>query len=80
VASGLNRGEGFTLMLQGADRLIYTRATETLEPLGIPLDVAATEYAQASQLLRGGGSVLEAARFFVKKMGARSHPGGLKQS
>ena len=74
VASGLNRCEGITLILQGVDRLIYTRATEALETLGIPLDVAATEYALASQLLRGGGSVMEAVRFFVKKNGGQITP------
>jgi hypothetical protein len=65
AAERLARGEGQSLVLTGNDRLIYLQALETLYPLGIPLNVAATEYAQALAILRGKGSVLEASRHFA---------------
>src|ERR1700722_213679 len=69
TAERLNRGDGFTLMLEGADRLVYARAMTALEPLKIPLDLAASEYASAVQLLHGRGSIQEAVRCFIKRQG-----------
>ena len=46
------------------ERFIYLRACEALAALGIPLDVAASDYAAAIRLLPPGTTLKEAADFF----------------
>jgi integrase len=65
IAERLARGEAGNLVLRNAERLEYLRAHEVLDPIGISLDLAANEYAQATNILQGRGSILEAARFFL---------------
>lgn len=64
-AAQLARGDVDAAQLNGKDRLIYGRAVDALRDLNVPLDVAATEYADARKII-GNHSFLEAARFFAK--------------
>jgi integrase len=74
LAERLSTGEELILALEGPDRLRYLRATEMLQPVGIPIDVAVSEYAQAIQLLGGKGTLLEAVRCFSKQHGDPIRP------
>ena len=69
IATQLQRGEIQALKLQGADRIAYERAAKTVSALGIPIELVAAEYAEAKQILGEYGSVIEAARFFIKHGG-----------
>jgi integrase len=71
LAERLNSGNGLPLVLDGPDRMAYTRAIENLAPMRVPLDVATSEYAQAVQLLEGRASLAEAVRCFVKRQGGQ---------
>lgn len=66
VATKLSTGEVNVLTLTSDDRLSYVRAIEVLKPTGVPLEMAAMQFAEAFKLLEGV-SLLEAARFYVKK-------------
>lgn len=66
VANKLSTGEINVLTLTSQDRLAYIRAIEALKPTGVPLEMAAMQFAQAQTLLEGG-SLLEAARFYLKQ-------------
>jgi len=66
VANKLSTGEVNVLTLTSHDRLAYIRAIEALKPTGVPLEMAAMQFAQAHTLLEGE-SLLEAARFYLKK-------------
>ena len=66
VANKLSTGEINVLTLTSDDRLAYVRAIEALKPTGVPLEMAAMQFAEAQTLLEGV-SLLEAARFYVKK-------------
>lgn len=58
-------GNGDFRGMSDLDRLIYSRATDYVRPLGIPLDHSAREYAEAQKLLEGTGYTLtEAVRAF----------------
>ena len=45
----------------------YTHAVEALKPTGMPLELAAKEYAEAWKVLGGKASILEAAREFARR-------------
>jgi integrase len=60
-------GQQMSLTLVNSERLAYLRATETLSPVGVELDLAATEYAAALQVLRGKTSIIEACRDWIKQ-------------
>jgi integrase len=60
-------GQQMSLTLVNGERMVYLRAIETLSPLGVPLDVAATEYAAAMQILGGKTSIAEACRDWMKR-------------
>jgi integrase len=66
VANKLSTGEVNVLTLTSGDRLSYIRAIEALKPTGVPLEMAAIQFAEAHKILEGG-SVVEAARFSAKK-------------
>ncbi len=68
TANKLSRGEAEALKLTSADRHIYVRAVQALKPTGIPLDVAALQFAEVLELI-GNHSPVEVARDF-----ARRHP------
>ena len=66
VANKLSTGEVNVLTLTSDDRLAYVRAIEALKPTGVPLEMAAMQFAEAQKILEGV-SLLEAARFYMKK-------------
>jgi len=66
IATKLSQGELNVLELKNEDRLSYVRAKVALEPTGVPLEMAAIEFAAAFKLLEGSTSVLDAVRSFVK--------------
>ena len=66
TANKLSTGELDVLTLTSENRLSYVRAVEALKPSGVPLEMAAMQFAEASKLL-DGGSLLEAARFYAKQ-------------
>lgn len=66
AAERLSRGGDPALVLQGHEQLVYARACETLQPLGVPLDTVVLDYAHAMQLLKGRESLLGAVRWYVK--------------
>ena len=66
VANKLSAGELDVLTLTSTDRLAYVRAVEALKPTGVPLEMAALQFAEAVKVMEGG-SLLEAARFFAKQ-------------
>ncbi len=71
TASKLSIGELDALTLNSHDRLAYVRAVESLKPTGVPLELAAIQFAEATKIL-AGGSILDAARLFAKH-----HPANL---
>ena len=52
------------LELTDRDRFVYLRANEALASVGVPLDVAASEYAAAVKALPAGATLKEAVDFF----------------
>lgn len=58
--------EQAVLQLANRDREIYQRSVDVLAPLGVQLDVAASECAEVRSILNGRGTPVEAARFFMK--------------
>ena len=61
------------LTLKSEARLSYVRAVEALKPTGVPLEMAALQFAEALKVI-DGGSLLEAARFYAKQ-----HPHKLRR-
>ena len=66
VATKLSTGELDVLTLTSNDRFAYVRAVQALKPTGVPLEIAAIQFAEAVKVLEGG-SLLEAARFYAKQ-------------
>ena len=66
VANKLSTGEVNVLTLTSHDRLAYIRAIEALKPTGVPLEMAAMQFAEAHKLLQGE-SLLEAVRYYMKR-------------
>ena len=60
-------GEQLVLQLSNHDRLVYVRAIDSLKVLGLELDVAAAQFAQATAILNGAGTVVDAAEDFVRR-------------
>lgn len=67
VAAKMAQGEIDILKLKGADRNVYLRALASVEPTCKPLDLAAAEFAEASKVLNGTTTVVEAAREYVRR-------------
>jgi len=76
VAQRLSRGDTGNVVLNGNTRLEYSRALESLAPLNVSLDVAAADFARATQLLNGKGSLLDAVRYYATTHGADMRPIG----
>ena len=72
VAAKIQNGQIDVLELNSGDRISYQHALAVLKSTGQSVGSAATQYAEASKLLNGAGSVVEAARFFAKH-----HPAAL---
>jgi hypothetical protein len=52
-AAQLSRGDLDALQVTGQDRHIYGRALDAVRSLGVPLDAAALDYAEARKTLGG---------------------------
>lgn len=65
IAHKLNSGQVDVLTMTSADRAAFVRAAELLQPTGIPVELAAAEFAEAKAKL-GGRSLVEAVNFFVR--------------
>ncbi len=72
IADKINHGENAALSLTNSDRSTYVNSCAMLEPLGVHLESAIREYAEAFKTL-GGRSIVEAARYFAAK-----HPTDMK--
>lgn len=66
AVQNLAHGELDVLTLRSDDRLSYVRAVHAVEPTGVSLEKAATEYAEAYRML-DGTSLIEAVRFYVQR-------------
>jgi integrase len=65
IARQLSTGETTAASLRNTDAASYGRAIELLRPVGIPLEVAAGNYAKAFEVL-GGDNIVEAAMFYAR--------------
>ena len=66
IANRLSAGELNVADARTQDGLAYARAVEALKPTGVPLEMAALQFAEAHKLLEGA-SLLEAVRFYLKQ-------------
>ena len=62
VLEKLASGQSKVLQLMSTDRESYLIAQKELEAIGVPLHMVAKEYRSAAEILRGKGSLLDAAR------------------
>src|SRR5213594_4488020 len=53
VANQLSTGQLDALSLNNQDSLVYVRSVEAVRPTGIPLDIAAMQYAEIYKILDG---------------------------
>ena len=67
VAKALTNGEVRVLELRDRDMFAYLRAVELLTPTGVPLEMAAADYAEAWKALGGKASLVEAAKEFARR-------------
>jgi integrase len=67
VCSKISSGEHLTLELKNAERLEYTRAIDSLAPLGVKLDIATHEYANAMRLLPKGVRLPDVVDYFCRR-------------
>ena len=60
MAAKIQDGQIDVLELNSRDRIAYQHALAVLKPSGQSVDSVAAQYAEASKLLNGAGSVVEA--------------------
>jgi integrase len=61
------------LAIRSAEKHAYERAKESLRPLGIPLDLVAHQFVEATKILQGF-SLIEAARYFIQRQSVKFTP------
>ncbi len=66
-ADARSKGELDVLHLGNAERIACVHAVEAVRPTGLPLELAATEYAEAWKVLGGKPSIIEAAKEFARR-------------
>lgn len=66
IVARMATGDKDVLELRSSDRAAYLRAIQLLAPSGVPLESAVAQFAEATALL-GETSVVESARFFVRR-------------
>ncbi len=66
LAANLQKGEISVLKLSNRDYSAYVHAVAQVQPTGRSLDVAASEFAEAVQMLGKRTSLVEAVRFYVE--------------
>lgn len=67
TADKLAAGQLDAVAMSNKESTAYAHAVETLKPTGLPLELAATEYAEAWKVLGGKASVIEAAKEFARR-------------
>ncbi|MGZ4973442.1 MAG: tyrosine-type recombinase/integrase [Limisphaerales bacterium] len=67
IGDSIGRGELEVLNLRSKELLSYRLAIDALKATGVPLEVAAVQFAQAFMKLNGKATLLEAAEFYVKR-------------
>ncbi len=72
VASRLGSGDLDVLTLKSADRAAYLRAQQLLSPLGVAIETAAAQFAEAKKAL-GDAPLSQAVEFFLQR-----HPRNIK--
>lgn len=73
IVSRLGNTDADVLTLTSADRSAYLRARQLLDPLGVPVENAASEFVQAKAVL-GEVPLLQAAQHYVKRHPAHIPP------
>ncbi|HEV2456641.1 MAG TPA: hypothetical protein VGY98_20435 [Verrucomicrobiae bacterium] len=73
VARRLASSDSAVLTLSGADLSAYQRARQVLDPLGVAIEIAATEYADAKRKL-ADASLSQAVEFFLKRHPKKIEP------
>ena len=66
LAASLQNGDISVLKLSNQDHSAYVHAVAKVKPTGRSLELAATEFAEAVQMLGNRTSLVEAVRFYVK--------------
>lgn len=66
IAARMATGDQDVLRLRSSDREAYLQAIDLLAPIGVLLESAIAQFVEATRLL-GKASVVEAARFFVRR-------------
>jgi len=79
AACKLASGENEILKLTSTDRAIYVQATELLQPLNLPLNVAVNEYVSAVRRLPEGSTLRETVDFFVRRNPANMPEKGVRE-
>ena len=79
VLDRLVRREPEELSISGMDRLAYMRAKTQLEPKGIPVDVAVSEYLHLHSMLNGKATPAEAVRFYLNRQDKAPQPKLVKE-
>src|SRR4029453_10073077 len=65
IALNLAHGDLEALKLSGSDKQIYVEAKQAVPPTGMPLHVAAHDYARAYAIL-GHAGIVEAVKYYKK--------------
>lgn len=73
IASRLSSKDSFSLVLTSADTAAYTRARQVLDPLGVAIETAAVQFAEARQRL-GDVPLAHAVEFYRKRHPSKIEP------
>ena len=76
----ISHGEHLTLELKNGERLTYARAIESLAPLGVKLDIASHEYANAVKRLPSGATLQDAVELLCRRNNAVQEKRTVKQA
>lgn len=73
LAGYLDKGQPQNTALGAQDGLAFTRAAAALQPWGLPVDLAAIEYAQLRERLGNGHTLTQAVDFYLSRNGSVAH-------
>ena len=79
AAKGIAAGNAKSVQLTPEDGHSFLRASEKLKPLGVHVETAAAEYAEALKILDGRTTVLEAVRCFARTLSVVTHQKTVQQ-
>jgi hypothetical protein len=74
VAAAIKQGRQFILGLKSSELLALQRCKDLLQGYAQPIDVVASEWAQAVKALRGKATIMDAVQFFVSGKRSRRSP------